>query len=198
MSTAQELYNKEYPSMQHRSAAYREGILDLLNFKESTSNLNLPYSNETPEADAWLSGNIRAHQIWAENKHSHTKITDEYCESVFDKLQHTGPVLTKDQMVDVEKNFSRNGAQTRRLGLGVLTKSWLEISKPVQNDRELAFSCASLSLAIDDYMTDLNGFIEMMSAASIRLKLSLTGREDMTELLEEAKQERKREEGDNL
>jgi hypothetical protein len=65
MSIANQLFNKAFHSTRDpRSGAYKAGVLDTLNSKESGSELKHPFAPGTAESDAWIAGNQEGHNIW--------------------------------------------------------------------------------------------------------------------------------------
>jgi len=65
MTIATQLYEKAFHSTRDaRSEAYKAGVLDTLNFKESGTELKHPFQPGTAESDAWFAGNQEGHNLW--------------------------------------------------------------------------------------------------------------------------------------
>ena len=69
MNIANQLFNKAFHSTRDpRSEAYKAGVLDTLNFKESGSELKHPFEPRTAESDAWFAGNQEVLNLWRDHQ----------------------------------------------------------------------------------------------------------------------------------
>ena len=82
MTIATQLYEKAFHKTRDpRSEAYKAGVLDTLNFKESGSELKHPFAPGTAESDAWFAGNQEGYNIWRDREQAttnHACVNDHY------------------------------------------------------------------------------------------------------------------------
>ena len=97
MNVATQLFQKAFHSTRDaRSEAYKAGVLETFEFKESGSELKHPFEPGTAESDAWFAGNQEAHNIWiCHNEQEGQEIKVERCDLGTEKTSHTYGVSRK-------------------------------------------------------------------------------------------------------
>ena len=109
---------------------------------------------------------------------------ESFVSDVFNEIETAGAVMTMEEMQQFERLLQENGV-ARRAHLAVLTKPWAEINESIVNNREGAEAIANVLECLDvEFYQDLAKFVQ---EAKRRMLLSLCGREDMEEILEQAK-----------
>jgi len=74
----------------------------------------------------------------------------------------------------------------RRVALAILTKPWAWLNQQVIEDRGFAVAVAQIKMLADEAGL-YKGLAELMESASLWSDLALISREDMNEVMEEAK-----------
>jgi hypothetical protein len=83
MNTATTLFQKAFNNPRDpRSEAYKAGVMDTLNFKESGQELKHPFEPGSAESDAWFAGNREGLDLWREHQGevttNHARINNHY------------------------------------------------------------------------------------------------------------------------
>ncbi|MGH8502012.1 MAG: hypothetical protein ACREVE_05970 [Gammaproteobacteria bacterium] len=114
---------------------------------------------------------------------------EEFAVKMLERVTAEPATLTEEQEERIEKVAQRD-AITRRCVLAMLTKPGKHTLESALNDREAAVAYAGLQADIRDYLKNRHdGLKEFFEAVDIRIGLALAQREDMTEIIEQAKRE---------
>jgi hypothetical protein len=100
------------------------------------------------------------------------------------------PIVTGEFIAAVEQDFRPSGSQNvnRRVALSFLAKPFGEMAKRIGDaKREGAVAMAAAMPALKESAVKYARIAELFTAAEIRIGLALCQREDMKEILEEAK-----------
>ena len=62
--TPESLVDAELAKGSARSREYRNGMLDVLNYRMRGVKIHVPHKEGTASADAYFAGNIRGHALW--------------------------------------------------------------------------------------------------------------------------------------
>jgi hypothetical protein len=98
------------------------------------------------------------------------------------------PHIAEDEPGKIE-DFIQGSTPTRRIALAYLARPWREIAENIRNDRDTAVTLAVAYEGIKEVAENYAIIAAMMKAAEVRLMISLAAREDMTEILTEAKKQ---------
>ncbi|MBT3038811.1 MAG: hypothetical protein KME37_07685 [Candidatus Thiodiazotropha sp. (ex Codakia orbicularis)] len=109
---------------------------------------------------------------------------DEFAKNLFDKLEAEGPVFTLGELEIFEDRLQKNHA-TRRTALVVLTKSFSEVQEMIENDRDFAVATADVFNCTDPGLYQATH--DLLENARIRMAGLLACRDDMEQVIEEAK-----------
>jgi len=63
-STPETLVDAELAKGSPRSHEYRNGMLDVLNYRMRGVKIHVPHKEGTAAADAYFAGNVRGHALW--------------------------------------------------------------------------------------------------------------------------------------
>jgi hypothetical protein len=115
---------------------------------------------------------------------------DAFAEKLFRDFDAQPAQLTKEQVDKMEANFTGPSRQrSRRAALATLALSGKELTRNVTSERDSALALAVARVSIEEYASHLREFAEMMESAGTRIGVALCSRDDMNELLAEAKTE---------
>jgi hypothetical protein len=115
---------------------------------------------------------------------------DAFAEKLMSDFDAQPAQITKEQLDKIEANFSGlSRRRSRRCALATLAMSGMQLTKAVTGDRDGALALAVARLSIGEYASHLRLFADMMESADTRIGIALCIREDMQELLLEAKAE---------
>jgi len=111
--------------------------------------------------------------------------SEDFAESILVKLETEEAALTCEEM-DIIEQFWRDDMRNRRCALVFLTKPFSEIREQIESDRGFAVCAAAAMDCIepDRYQTIAN----LLRDVQRRLMVAVACREDMEEVLEEAKE----------
>ncbi len=108
---------------------------------------------------------------------------------LYDRLQaEREPILGDGEAEAIEKFLRRNGIW-RRMALAFLSRTWNETADPVRTERESALAFAAVFHALEETAGNYKRIAELMESAKARLMVALATREDMAQILAEAKSE---------
>lgn len=110
---------------------------------------------------------------------------DDFADALFTQMEAKEPLLTCEDMDKIEAMWERQ-RRNRRAALVLLTKPWTWLNQQVAENRDFAVAVAQIKILTDEaelYKT----LAELMKAASVWSMVALTSREDMSEVIEEAK-----------
>lgn len=110
---------------------------------------------------------------------------DDSCDAIYAKAENFGPVLTCEEMDNIEALWLKEKVN-RRAALVMLTKPWAELNKMIIEDRGFAVAAAQVQILAKE-VNLYKALAELMEAADMRIMLALASREDMVEVIEEAK-----------
>jgi len=111
--------------------------------------------------------------------------SEEFADALYAKLETEEAALTTEEM-DLVEQFWRNDIRNRRCALVFLTKPFSEIREQIENNRDFAVSAAAI---LDCIVPDkYQAIADLLSDAKRRLLVVTACREDMKEILEEAKE----------
>ncbi len=112
--------------------------------------------------------------------------SEQFADEVTAKVKAAPAWFTHEQMAKAEREFQANGV-TRRIALAVLTKSGQELIDAVSADRDFAVAMADWSAGGDGYLAGLEAERKTVEHAQARVLIALAHREDMDEVLSEAR-----------
>ncbi len=112
--------------------------------------------------------------------------SEEFADSLIAKLETEEASLTAEEM-DIIEQFWRNDIANRRATLIMLTKPFSEIREQIENDRSFAVAAAAVFDCIEP--DKYQAIADLLSDAQRRLMGALACREDMQEIMKEAKEE---------
>ena len=110
---------------------------------------------------------------------------DDFADAIFAELETKEPLLTCEDMDEIEAMWKRQ-TRTRRAALVLLTKPWAWLNQQVIEDRGFAVAVAEVKILADEAGL-YKGLAKLMETASVWSMAALAGREDMSEIIEEAK-----------
>lgn len=110
---------------------------------------------------------------------------DDFADALFAQMETKGPLLTCEDMDEIEAMLERQ-RRNRRAALVLLTKPWAWLNQQVTEDRGFAVAVAQIKMLADEVGL-YRGLAEFMEAASVWGMIALASREDMSEVIEEAK-----------
>ena len=131
----------------------------------------------------------------AENKSTHksesTTREEEIDLKILDDFEAQPSQIAGDEIAQIEKVFGHNMpfGPWRRSALASLSRSGRQLIEAIENDRKAALALAAAELGIENYASRLRDLADLMDKASTRIVVALVWREDMTEILAEAKAE---------
>lgn len=111
---------------------------------------------------------------------------DEFGVTMLRKLKAQGPLTTMEEM-DALEGWWKDTMATRRCALVMLSKSFKELNKGVNADRELAVAAADIYNRLPNLIEGIKGVAGLLDKSQIWLMFALAGRRDMSELLGIAK-----------
>lgn len=109
---------------------------------------------------------------------------DDFADALYARLETKEALLTCEDMDEIEALWERH-RRTRRAALALLTKPWAQLNQEVIEDRGFAVAVAQIKTFADEVGL-YKGLAELMEAVSVWCMVALAGREDMSEVLEEA------------
>lgn len=110
---------------------------------------------------------------------------DDFADALVAQMEAREPLLTCEDMDEIEAMWERQRC-SRRAALGLLTKPWAWLNQQVTENRDFAVCVAQIKECADTIGL-YKGMAEFMEAASVWGMVALAGREDMSEILAEAK-----------
>lgn len=120
-------------------------------------------------------------KVWAKMRQK------EFAATMLRKLKAQGhPLITGDEM-DALETWWKDTILTRRCALIMLTKTFKEIYKGVNSDREFAVAAADVCNRLPSLIEGIKGVAWFLDKSHIWLMLALAGRRDMSELPAAAK-----------
>jgi len=115
----------------------------------------------------------------------HSMPHDECCDKLFAGLETEPALLPPTYCEEVELGIQSDA--TRRAGLLFLTKPFKEMSEAISADRALAIAFADVSIHLEAAIERYKGLANLLQTAHTRMRLALCAREDMAEVLAQAK-----------
>lgn len=110
---------------------------------------------------------------------------DDFADALFAQMEAKEPLLTCEDMDEIEAMWERQ-RRNRRAALVLLTKPWTWLNQQVTEDRDFAVAVAQAKILADEAGL-YKALAELMEAASVWSMMALASREDMSEVIEEAK-----------
>lgn len=110
---------------------------------------------------------------------------DDFADALIAQMETKEPLLTCEDMDEIEAMWERQ-RRNRRAALVLLTKPWAWLNQQVTEDRGFAVAVAQIKMLADEVGL-YEGLTEFMEAASVWSMVALASREDMSEVIEEAK-----------
>jgi hypothetical protein len=104
----------------------------------------------------------------------------------FRNLKKQPPVLIEEDISRIEREISIE-IRARKGALAFLCQPFREVTESCDNDREWAVTLATLSHAAQQSAEFHKELASLLESASFRMKLALSGREDMRAVLEEGR-----------
>jgi hypothetical protein len=97
-------------------------------------------------------------------------------------------ILTEESMCTAEDTFRADSyAEVRRVAFGILKHSGLQICDRTVSNRQLAVEQAEFVEEIGSYIEYLKAIVLLMETAEFRVKLALTMRADVEDVVREGK-----------
>ena len=112
--------------------------------------------------------------------------SEEFADSLLAKLETEEAALTTEEM-DIIERFWRDDIRNRRCALIFLTKPFSKSREQIENDRGFAVSAATVMECIEPDRYEV--ISDLLHDAHRRLMAALACREDMEEIMKEAKDE---------
>jgi hypothetical protein len=109
---------------------------------------------------------------------------------VFDNLMaEKKPMVPATFLEEVEEGITGSGSAAvyRRIALAYLSKPFPETAKGIASDKKTARAFAEVSVQLGDVVKQYQSLVDLLKAADTRLMLALCQREDMKQLLAEAR-----------
>ena len=112
----------------------------------------------------------------------------EFDSVVFNKMILVGlSLIDRDQVEKLDAAIMRDAfGQFRCVGLLIASDPWAKLNQNILHDRKVAVALASATDGIEEYAKNLEQLASLLLAASMRVKVSLLGREDMDAVIAEA------------
>lgn len=110
---------------------------------------------------------------------------DDFADALFAQMATKTPLLSCDDMDEIEALWERQRCN-RRAALVLLTKPWAWLNQQVSEDRGFAVAVAQIKMLADEAEL-YKGLAKFMEAASAWSMMALASREDMIDVIEEAK-----------
>lgn len=110
---------------------------------------------------------------------------DDFADALFAKMETKEPLMTCEDIDELEAMWERQRGN-RRAALVLLTKPWAWLNQQVTENRKFAVAVAQIKMLADEVGL-YKGLAELMEAASVWSMVALASREDMSEVIEEAK-----------
>ncbi len=96
-------------------------------------------------------------------------------------------LMTHDQMENLERTIQADDGVARRMGLAVAAMPGGELIGKVEADRNAAVTFATIDECVTEYLHKLKGLTAVLEVAQTRLLIALATREDMADVIAEAK-----------
>ncbi|MDR0776764.1 MAG: hypothetical protein LBE81_09030 [Azonexus sp.] len=112
-------------------------------------------------------------------------MTNDEIDALFAKMEAQGPLLTMENMDEIEAAW-HSQRRGRRAALALLTKPWAQLCQQVIEDRDFAVTVAQVKMVADEAEM-YKGLAELMKTASTWALMALASRDDMVEVIAEAK-----------
>ena len=112
--------------------------------------------------------------------------TEKDAVATYEEIKAMPAVITADQMKTIEAaHQSDPHGFARRSALAVLSQPCADIFEKIETDRETAVAVAAMLSCVDNLLTHIDAYREMISAAQTRLMVGLCARDDMEAVLAE-------------
>ena len=104
-------------------------------------------------------------------------------------FENMKPLLTAEVLDQIERDIGSNQpwGPWRRAGLACLTRSGRQLIEGLETDRDAAVAVAAVANGTKDYAKRLRELAELMDKANLRLLMALCWRDDIEEIMSEAK-----------
>lgn len=109
----------------------------------------------------------------------------EFGDAMMEQLEHSGPILSYEDVDAIERRWE-DERQLRRSVFLMLTLPGSELREKVANDRAFAVSVARALPCVTEGNLYYKGIVDLMGAASARILVALSSREDMAAVMQEA------------
>lgn len=113
-------------------------------------------------------------------------------ESIIDELYRVAesePAFLSGEHVDNLEDWLQSSSLTRRASLTLLTRSFSDLQKDVRTNQEAAKALAGVFVLQDDLINCIKTLSDCIEKSQATLMLLLAEREDMRELIDQAKRE---------
>jgi hypothetical protein len=110
---------------------------------------------------------------------------DDFADAFFSRLESRGAQITRDEMKEVEEVLQRQRT-ARQCALALLSEPWSQLNKRVGEDRGFAVVVAEVMQYANEVEL-YSGLAGLMKTAGVWCMAALAGREDMAEIIKEAK-----------
>jgi hypothetical protein len=110
---------------------------------------------------------------------------DEFADKLIARMKPQEALLTCEDMDEIEAMWERD-KRNRRCTLALLTKPWEWLDQKISKDREFAVIVAQIKQYAEEEKF-YKGMAELLGTAHVWAMVALSGREDMKEVIAEAK-----------
>jgi len=110
---------------------------------------------------------------------------DQFADRLYEQVEASPALINMEQVDTIEKIIRTD--MFRRAALLFATSSGAEICDKILNDRDFALAAADVFQGLDGAETRYRQLADLLAAIHARLLVALAGREDMQEILDEAK-----------
>lgn len=115
-------------------------------------------------------------------------MTINQAQQLYLKVRKSPATMTNEEVYALENAIQGDPfGMTRRLAFATLSQSGKHILDSVKKDREFAVGSAAMMDNIGSYRKALQGLLDHVTAAEVRLMVAMAQRKDMHEIFAEAK-----------
>jgi len=121
---------------------------------------------------------------WAQIE-ANTMNDDVFADRLFQILEASPPILTREEVDIVEDGLIKGSGQMRRAALVMMTFSGADLCTKIEQDREFAVMAASVKVGMDGLGEKYHSLGDLLKKLETNLMLALCSREDMQEVIAE-------------
>jgi DNA primase catalytic subunit len=109
-----------------------------------------------------------------------------FAERIYEQIEASPPILTKDQVQEIEKLIKNDAI--RRTALFLASMSGAETCKKIADDREFAVATAGIYSELPALQERYQALVSLFEDLNKRLMVALCSREDLQEIEAEGKE----------